>query len=58
MAKAEIKRSPASLFGGIIIAGVILALWTLIFWVPGPLEFAAGVVVAGAIGVWTRLANL
>lgn len=58
MAKADIKRSPASLFGGIIIAGVIFVLWNLIFWVPSPLEVVAGAVIAGAIGVWTRLANL
>lgn len=59
MGKAQpIKRSPASLFGGIIIAGVIFVLWNLIFWVPSAVEVVIGAVLAGAIGIWTRMANL
>ena len=54
----EIKRSPASLYGGIIITLVFFALWNLILWPTGPIEFAIGAVIAVAIGIWTRLANL
>lgn len=54
----QIKRSPASLFGGIIIALVVFVLWTLILWPPSTVEVVIGVVIAGAIGIWTRLANL
>lgn len=58
MAKTDIKRSPASLIGGILIAVVIFVLWVLIFWEPSALEIVAGAVVAAVVGVWTRLANL
>lgn len=58
MAKADTKRSPASLIGGILIALVIFVLWVLIFWQPSALEIIAGAVVAAIVGVWTRLANL
>lgn len=57
MAK-QIKRSPASLFGGIIIAVVIFALWLLIFWEPNAVEIAIGAAIALVIAVWTRVANL
>ena len=56
--KAEVKRSPASLYGGIVSAAVIFGLWLLILWEPSALEVVAGAIIAGAVGVWTRLANL
>lgn len=58
MPKTDIKRSPASLIGGILIAVVIFVLWVLIFWEPSALEIVAGALVAAVVGVWTRLANL
>ncbi len=54
----QIKRSPASLYGGIVIALVVFVLWTLILWQPSAAEIVIGAVIAGAIGIWTRLANL
>lgn len=56
--KRDIKRSPASLYGGIVAAGVIFTLWLLIFWEPSALQVITGAVIAVAVGVWTRLANL
>lgn len=54
----QIKRSPASLYGGIVIALVVFVLWTLILWQPSTAQVVIGAVIAGAIGIWTRLANL
>lgn len=54
----QIKRSPASLYGGIIITLVVFVLWNLILWPTGPAEITIGAVIAVAIGIWTRLANL
>ncbi len=54
----QIKRSPASLYGGIVIALVVFVLWTLILWQPSATEVVIGALVAVAIGIWTRLANL
>ncbi|MDZ7788206.1 MAG: hypothetical protein U5K73_08835 [Halofilum sp. (in: g-proteobacteria)] len=58
MPQQHIKRSPASLYGGIVIALVVFALWTLILWEPSATQVVIGAIVAGAIGIWTRLANL
>lgn len=57
MAK-QIKRSPASLFGGVLIAIGIFVIWMLVLDDPGVWMTALGVVIAVAVGVWTRLANL
>lgn len=58
MAKKPIKRSPASLFGGILIALAIFVIWMLSMKDPGILEILVGLGLAVAVGVWTRLANL
>lgn len=54
----QIKRSPASLFGGIIITLVMFLLWILITWEPSATQIATGAVASVAVGIWTRLANL
>lgn len=58
MAKKPIKRSPASLFGGILIAVAIFVVWMLVMENPGAVEILIGLALAAAVGVWTRLANL
>jgi hypothetical protein len=57
------KRNIASLVGGIVIAVGCFVLWLLVAsqltqWPPSLPLFAAGMVVALAIGVWIRLADL
>ena len=58
MAKKPIKRSPASLFGGILIAVAIFVVWMLVMENPSVVKVLVGLVLAAAVGVWTRLANL
>ena len=58
MAKKTIKRSPASLFGGVIIALMIFAIWVLNFDDPSTIEIGIGAAIALAVGIWTRVANL
>lgn len=58
-----VKRNIASLVGGIAIALGCLVLWLLVAseiagGFPGWAAIAGGVVVAGAIGGWVRLADL
>jgi hypothetical protein len=55
---AEIKRSAASLVGGIFVAIFVFVLWLLVLGSHGPLEIASGLVVASLLGVWVRLADL
>jgi hypothetical protein len=55
---AEIKRSVASLVGGIVIAIFVFVLWLLVLGSHGPLEIASGLVVASLLGLWVRLADL
>lgn len=55
---AEIKRSVASLVGGIVIAIFVFVLWLLVLGSHGPVEIASGVVVASLLGIWVRLADL
>lgn len=55
---AEIKRSAASLFGGIFVAIFVFVLWLLVLGSHGPLEIASGLVVASLLGLWVRLADL
>jgi hypothetical protein len=57
------KRNIASLVGGYVIAVGCFILWVLCAtqltqWPPSLPVIAAGVVVAGGIGVWIRLADL
>ncbi|HEX2112766.1 MAG TPA: hypothetical protein VHM01_00025 [Alphaproteobacteria bacterium] len=56
--QAEIKRSVASLVGGIFVAIFVFVLWLLVLDGHGPLEVISGLIVAGALGVWVRLADL
>lgn len=59
--QGEIKRNIASLFGGIVIAGIVFVLWML---VTGELGYSGtsvvilGAVVAAATGGYVRLADL
>jgi hypothetical protein len=60
---ARRKRNVASLVGGYVIAIGCFVLWVLCAsqltqWPPSIPVIAAGVVVAGAIGCWIRLADL
>jgi lipopolysaccharide export LptBFGC system permease protein LptF len=57
------KRNVASLVGGYVIAVGCFVLWVLCAsqlsqWPPAWPVIAAGVVVAAAVGVWIRLADL
>jgi hypothetical protein len=59
--QGEIKRNIASLFGGIVVAGLVFVLWLL---VTGELGYSGtnvallGAVVAVATGGYVRLADL
>lgn len=57
MATARVKRSGASLVGGIAIAVGVFILWTMHAGT-GTGMIVAGLVVAGAVGAWVRLADL
>jgi hypothetical protein len=57
------KRNVASLVGGYVIAVGCFVLWELCAtqltqWPPGGLVTGVGLVVAVAVGVWIRLADL
>ena len=57
------KRSIASLVGGIVIALGCFVLWVLVAseltgWPPGLAVVGSGLLVAGAVGFWIRLADL
>jgi hypothetical protein len=57
----RLKRSPASLFGAFVIAFGVFMLWHLVsreLGVAGTLSVVLGLAVAGAIGVWIRVADL
>ncbi len=56
--QAEIKRSAASLVGGIFVAIFVFVLWLLIAGSTGPAEIAVGAVGASLLGLWVRLADL
>jgi hypothetical protein len=58
MAEAHLKRSMPSLIGGIFSAIVVLVLWLLLFGTGSLAMTVLGVVVAGALGTWIRLADL
>jgi hypothetical protein len=55
---AQLKRSAASLFGGIAVALGVLILWLLIAGSLSPSVIAIGLVLATAVGAWVRLADL
>jgi hypothetical protein len=59
--QGEIKRNIASLFGGIVIAGVVFVLWMLVtreLGYQGTAVLVSGALVAVATGAYVRLADL
>ena len=58
MAEAVIKRSIASLVGGIAIAIAAMILWILLVGTQSVPLTVLGVIIALAAGVWVRLADL
>ena len=55
---AALKRSIASLIGGIAIGIFVLVLWLLLAGTDSPAVVVSGLVVASLIGAWVRLADL
>jgi len=55
---AALKRSTASLVGGIAVAVGVFVLWLLLAGSADPANLAIGLVLAAAIGAWVRLADL
>jgi hypothetical protein len=56
--EARVKRSMPSLIGGIFTAIVVLVLWLLLFGTASIPMIFFGIVIAGALGAWIRLADL
>lgn len=54
----RLKRNIASLVGGVAIALFIFVMWMLIADSATPLVVVSGLVVASAVGIWVRLADL
>ncbi len=54
----RLKRSQASLFGGIACGVGVFILTLLLAGGPSPLNVAIGLALGGALGVWVRLADL
>lgn len=55
---ARLKRSQASLFGGVACGVGAFILYLLLAGGPSPLNIAVGLAVGAALGVWVRLADL
>ncbi len=55
---ATLKRSIASLVGGIAIGIFVLVLWLLLAGSMSPASVVSGLIVATLIGAWVRLADL
>ena len=55
---AHVKRSMPSLIGGIFTAIVAFVLWLLLFGATSIPMVLLGLVIAGALGAWIRLADL
>jgi hypothetical protein len=55
---ATLKRSIASLVGGIAVGIFVLGLWLLIAGNMGPMAVTLGLVLAVLVGGWVRLADL
>ena len=55
---ASLKRSTASLIGGIAVAIFVLVLWLLLAGNTSPVAVGSGVLVASLVGTWVRLADL
>jgi hypothetical protein len=58
VAQAHLKRSMPSLIGGIFSGVVVFVLWLLLFGSGSVAMTVLGVLVAGALGSWIRLADL
>ena len=58
MAEAHLKRSMPSLIGGIFSGIVVFVLWLLLFGTGSIAMIVLGVLIAGALGTWIRLADL
>ncbi len=57
-AEVNVKRSMPSLIGGIFTAIVVFVLWLLLFGTSSIPSVLLGIVIAGALGTWIRLADL
>lgn len=55
---ARLKRSQASLFGGIACGVGVFVLYLLLAGGPSPLNIAIGLAIGAALAVWVRLADL
>ena len=55
---AQLKRSQASLVGGIACGIAVAILTVLLLGGPAPANVAIGIVVGAALAVWVRLADL
>ena len=55
---AALKRSTASLIGGIAVGIFVLVLWLLLAGGTSPIAVVSGLIVASLIGAWVRLADL
>jgi hypothetical protein len=55
---ARLKRSQASLFGGVACGVGAFILVLLLAGGPSPLNIAIGLAIGAALGVWVRLADL
>jgi hypothetical protein len=58
LAQAHLKRSMPSLIGGIFSGIVVFVLWLLLFGTGSVVMVVLGLVLAGALGIWIRLADL
>ena len=54
----RLKRSQASLFGGIACGIGVFILYLLLAGEPSPLNIAIGLAIGAALGLWVRLADL
>ena len=58
MAQAHLKRSMPSLIGGIFSSIVVFVVWLLLFGTDSIVMVVLGLVLAAALGIWIRLADL
>jgi hypothetical protein len=58
MAQAHLKRSMPSLIGGIFSGIVVFVVWLLLFGTDSIAMVVLGLVLAAALGIWIRLADL
>jgi hypothetical protein len=54
----HVKRSMPSLIGGIFTGIAVFILWLLLFGTGSVATVALGLIVAGGLGTWIRLADL